>query len=237
MPDFPSHALRDTFVSELKRTKDQNPALSRFIDKLQAPDFTAAPAASGPIDPTITTPLNQSIETMDCSPDLDQAIRGIVHLTHHYRILENAPVDPGLERGLIAGQIGASELGPSRLGFFLLLPDVDYPLHQHAAEEIYFVVSGHVSIQHGLNGTPAKVSAGEYSVTPPNRLHSLSTGNQICLIVYAWTGEITAPNYWWAHDANGILTRVRWNRSADGLWSRQASETVTLEMMAQAGET
>ena len=70
-----------------------------------------------------------------------------------YQIFDGGGIPTSLASGLMAAQI-IGKRGPlvsSELlfGMFLLAPQVTYPLHQHAALEIYCVLSGTVAIRHG----------------------------------------------------------------------------------------
>lgn len=235
MSPFPADAFRDAFVAQLENEPD-DPTLARFTKGLQASDFAEAPRRQQELPGEISALLNEGLDRLDCAPPLAEAIRTITQGVRFYPILAGAPVDPSLERGLIAGQVGFSDLAPSRLGFFLLEPGLDYPLHQHAAEEIYYVASGKISIQHHRAGRPNGLLAGDFSITPPHRLHALRTHDEPCLIVYAWIGDITAPGYWWEQAADRSWHRVRWDRANDGLWTRAASVPVDTAMLLQAGE-
>ena len=81
-------------------------------------------------------------------------------------------MDAALAGCLMAGQvIGGCSLLNSKdlyLRLFLLAPHVTYPLHQHAALEIYHVPSGEIYIRHGRKKLSKHIKAGEHSVTPPH---------------------------------------------------------------------
>ncbi len=119
-------------------------------------------------------------------------------------------------------------------GLFLLHPHLDYPLHTHLADEVYYCVSGSVTIRHGVAGRSYALSAGDYSVTPSEGLHSLHTGDEPVLLSYVWSGELDAPNWWWHQDDTGKWFREHWQWDDNADWRFCGSEPVTDEIMIRA---
>src|SRR3546814_5778917 len=70
---------------------------------------------------------------------------------------------------LVVGQAGLVPNAAFRAGLFLLGPGIHYPLHTHAAAEVYYALSGRLTLAHGPGGAPFGLNAGSYSVTPPGR--------------------------------------------------------------------
>jgi len=194
--------------------------------------------------------LDQPVQDpRDPPPFFDQASDGIVASdplkeaialaseTRNWKPVVSAhdSVDPALSDGLfalhVAGLVGVLGADNVRCGVFALAPNLHYPTHTHVATELYFCVSGSVVLQHGLDGAPFKVGAGEYSVTPTGRLHSLTTGDEPALIVFVWVGDFDHPIYWWAEEAEGGWSRSPWERDEQMVWRPGPAETVTPEMM------
>ena len=109
--------------------------------------------------------------------------------------------------GEIAGQRGLIKAPLMRHGCFLLSPGLVYPLHGHVAEEIYFVTSGRMEVEHGLEGARVCVGPGEYYHTPPGHPHALHIGEDPVLIVYQWTGDLAPPVWFLECDNAGAWTR------------------------------
>jgi len=145
-------------------------------------------------------------------------------------------VDPALSDGLfalhVAGLVGVLGAENVRCGVFALGPNLHYPAHTHVATELYYCVSGSIVLQHGLDGAPFPLQAGNYSVTPTGRLHSLTTGDEPALIIFVWVGDFDHPIYWWAEDADGSWSRNPWERDENMIWAPGPAEAVTSEMMA-----
>ena len=75
-----------------------------------------------------------------------------------------------LVEGLMVGRPEPAPNCPSRVGLLLIAPGVHYPLHTHAADEVYYVVSGEIGIRHGTANEPLRISAPGYRITPPSRV-------------------------------------------------------------------
>ncbi len=151
---------------------------------------------SGP--PMVTARLPALLDAMPVSP-LAEVLRPLARDLDWYQIFDTAHTDAALAGGLMAGQvIGGRGLLYSRdlyLGLFLLAPHVTYPLHQHAALEIYHVLSGEIYIRHGREKLSMHIGAGEHSVTPPHQVHELRTGGEACLIAAVSSGDLTGAHH------------------------------------------
>jgi quercetin dioxygenase-like cupin family protein len=156
-----------------------------------------------------------------------------------YQIYQGGDVDPALAEGMLAAQIagmsGIVASDDTRSGLFLLAPGIHYPAHTHGANEIYYCLSGSLSLRHGLDGAPFELSPGQHSNTPPHRLHSLTTGTRPVLMLYVWIDEVDSPNWWWEQDGSGGWLRARWSRNPDGSWAKTGAEPVTPSHLAEAG--
>jgi mannose-6-phosphate isomerase-like protein (cupin superfamily) len=72
-------------------------------------------------------------------------------------------------------------------GFLLLGPDVEYPSHHHAAEEIYMVLSGTAGWQRGDEPWTQR-PPGALAHHPPNMRHAMRTSDEPLLALYLWRG-------------------------------------------------
>ena len=182
--------------------------------------------------------LGPVLDAATGEPRLLAATRAVANAVNWYQIYQGEGVDPGLAEGMLAGQIAgqagilASET--LRTGLFLLAPGIHYPLHTHGASEIYYCMSGRLTLQHGTEGTPFELHPGDCSVTPANRLHSLATGEKPVLLIYVWIGDVDAANWWWERRPEGGWWRVNWSRTPDGSWAKTCTEEVTKAHLRQA---
>ncbi len=226
-------------AADLRRRSAADPALARFADQLDQVDRTSS-RFDRPEPRTHATMahLAPALAAAAGEPRLLAATRAVAGAVNWYQIYQGEGVDPGLAEGMLAGQI-AGQVGilasdRLRTGLFLLAPGLHYPLHTHGAAEIYYCLSGRLTLQHGTKGTPFELHPGDCSVTPANRLHSLDTGEAPVLLFYVWIGDIDAPNWWWERRPEGGWWRVNWSRRPDGSWAKTVSEPVTEAHLRQA---
>ncbi len=161
-----------------------------------------------------------------------------------YRVYDGADAATGIAPDLAAGMFGGQVAGSRGLigfggvlcGLFLLAPGIHYPLHTHAATELYYCLSGNLSVEHGVDGERFTLAPSDHSVTPSHRLHALSTGNAPVLLAYAWVDEQSAPIWMWERDATTPLgwRRRSWTRRADASWQCRDDEPVDTESFRRA---
>ena len=228
-------------LAELKTFQKFEPGISDFAQEVENLDsFPFQDPQKIPAPPVVKDNLGNALNGLKCGQDLADAARSLAVILRWNEIMQGDAIDPSLARGLVAGQISGQvgfKNSPSlKAGLFLLAPGIHYPLHQHAARELYFVLSGTLTLQHGLDGEPFHVEPGQFSITPSSRLHALTTSEDPCLIFYAWIGDIEAANWWWEQDAAGNWLRVCWERAPDASWQRSFSEAVTADVMRDAVE-
>ena len=231
----PAAAFRAEFAEELRSHPGGDASLLSFAAALDAVRTLTPSRPRAPLPPAATAHLPTALAGLECSVTMAGAIRTLSEVADWYRILEGADAPAGLVDGLMVGRIPLPPGAPVRLGLFLLAPHLTYPLHQHAAEEIYYIVSGRLELQMGLACPPRTLAPGEHSVTPPNRVHALQTGDQPCMIAYCWTGRITEPSWWW-EERGGAWWRTRWDRDDEGIWTVSTEEPVSAATMREAGE-
>jgi len=231
----------DCFVAELKAHATSEPHLADFIKEFEGIDCASARTLPANASlPTVERFLQRSLQTIGCAGPLADAVKDLAGAVRWYQIFSGEGIEPNLAQGLVAGQLagGAGIVHSTSIatGLFLLAPGISYPSHQHGALEIYFVVSGQLTLQHGRTAAPFKLGPGEWSITPSNRVHALKTSEEPCLLIYAWVGDLTAPNWWWEQDAAGTWQRICWERGPDARWLQTRSEPITDDVLAEAGE-
>ena len=229
--------LSAALAATLREMSTADPELAPFAEG--AEEFACAPRPEDGLPakaPMAKRYLAETLDGLACPAPLADAILAFAPTVDWYRILEGASVAPSLVEGLMVGRPEPAPDSPSRVGLFLIAPGVHYPLHTHAADEVYFVVSGEIDIRHGTTNEPLRIAAPGHRITPPNRVHSLNTGAAPCLIAYVWTGDLAAPGWWWEQDDEGAWHRVRWMRGEDGRWAAQSREPVGEAAWREAGE-
>lgn len=160
-----------------------------------------------------------------------------------YQIFDSDKIESSLAKGLFAAQIigtrGVIKSPNFYMGLFLLSPEVHYPLHQHNPLEIYYVCSGKLKLQHGRKKVPFEINEGEFSITPSNQVHSLTTGQEPCLLSYMWvpgTVGLHGPNWWWEEQEDGSWKRICWERQSSSNWVITGSEDLTQEIIDSSGD-
>ena len=239
MPRLVAKELLDALAADLRARASAQPVLAEFAAKLQGVDCSAARSGRpAPFEHPAMRHLAPALAAADGPARVVGAARAAAGAAGWYQIYRGGGADPALAEGMLAAQVvgmaGIVAGDEARMGLFLLAPGIHYPAHTHGAHEIYYCLSGRLTLAHGLGGAPFALTPGQLSVTPPDRLHSLTTGAGPVLLLYVWTGEVDAPNWWWARGPEGDWRRTCWSRQPDGSWARTADEPVTAEIMAIA---
>lgn len=81
-----------------------------------------------------------------------------------------------------------------RFGLYVQTPESFYPPHNHAAEELYFVLSGTARWQKD-DGEPMPQPPGTLIVHGPWQRHAMRTGAEPLLAMWAWTGDLNTSSY------------------------------------------
>jgi len=237
-PDLPV-SIADALAATITPTGDDSMMIDRLLADLRTVSCQPGPPPTGKPPATVSRYLPSLAAAMPSTP-ATEALRPCLDDVDWYQIFDGADIPGKLAAGLMAGQIiggrGLLRSDELYLGLFLLAPHVTYPLHQHAALEIYCVLSGAVSIRHGRAVPPRRIPAGGHSVTPPHQVHELSTDHEACLIVYIWTGDLTGENWWWEEQPDGSWERVCWRRQDDSSWKITRRESLSEAETARAGD-
>lgn len=109
----------------------------------------------------------------------------------------------------LAGPGCVLDVGGVRLGLMLIGPGTEYPMHDHAAEELYYVASGTLQVRHGFGDISYTVPTGQTIRTPAGMPHALSVGKGPVLVAWLWMGDVNVPSFWWEQAGDG-----RWQRYA-----------------------
>lgn len=229
----------DALIEELTQRAQADARLTSFINELQVVETSRVQRGPFPrLDHPKMADLDHALATASGNEPLrSTVVEAAAHLDWS-QVFAGGGIDPKLAEGMLSAQVAGSYgcFASQRIatGQFLLAPGITYPLHTHVAEEIYYSVSGTLTIQHGIDGRPFELVPGDYSITPSNQLHGLQTGDQAVLLIYVWIGDIFCPNWWWSKDDNDAWQRTSWRRLAGEPWKPEHSEIVTAEIMKKA---
>ena len=208
---------------------------------LRGAAITGTAAASDAVSQpaTVTALLPGLLAGMTRSP-LADILHPLADQLDWYQIFDHGYAPETLSNGMMAGQViggrGLLRSGDHYFGLFLVAPHVTYPLHQHAALEIYCVLSGEIFIRHGRDKAAMHITAGGHSVTPPYQVHELRTGETACLMAYGWTGDLVGENWWWEQQRDGKWDRVCWRRMPDSSWRIAEREALGEDEVRRAGD-
>ncbi len=221
-------ALAETLVARL----DDEPLLSSFVEELAGHYKKLRNLGDWPaFDHPTMAHLEPLLASASGPPALVSAARAIAADLEWYQIFGGAGgFRPELYEGMLAGQVigrrGLFESDRLLSGMFLLAPGIAYPPHTHASNEVYFCLSGELSLRHGLVNPPVRLAPGECSLTPLNDVHSLATGAAPVLLAYIWICDMVSANWAWEEDDAGDWHRVQWLRQEDASWMSVAREPV-----------
>ena len=81
-----------------------------------------------------------------------------------------------------------------RLGLYGILPNSEYGIRTHPAEELFIMLAGQAQWLRGAGRYELK-KAGEYSYHPSGMRHATKTTNSAFMSVYIWSGDISTDNY------------------------------------------
>ena len=81
-----------------------------------------------------------------------------------------------------------------RLGLYGILPNSEYGIRVHPAEELFIMLAGQAEWLRGPGEYELKI-AGEYSYHPSGMRHATKTTHSAFMSVYIWSGDISTDKY------------------------------------------
>ena len=94
----------------------------------------------------------------------------------------------------VIGPTGQINHETVRAGLLFQESDITYPRHSHAAEEIYFPLTGPVDWQ--IDDTNwCQQEAGSFIHHLPYQSHAIRTGKTPLLALWGWSGDIDSESY------------------------------------------
>lgn len=229
-------ACIDALAEELEALAAREQALQRFLSELRKLDPRRDRyERPGPAARPACHPLGTALSELRPEWKLGDAVLSVAPLLDWHQVFKSEEIDPHLQTNLSMASLAVQRdgLGSQSLfvGLFLLAPHTSYPLHSHTAPEVYYCVSGKLTLQHGVDGEPFVLVPGEHSVTPSERVHALRTGDEPALLIYIWLQKADSENWWWAQEPDGSWVRSAWQWQSDGRWVRIGCEPVGAETM------
>lgn len=202
----------ESYLGILEKLGASDDALTPFIDALRGVDETPGENATHTLDHPLMPQLEDAMAAA-IGPDVlkDTAIE-LAREGGFFQVYDGDGINATQADYMVGKQI----VGPKgrlfneklRSGIFFLAADFEYPMHNHAGLEIYYVHSGTMHVQNGVDAEPRRVGPGEYSVTPSNVPHALTIGSEPVVILYTWVGDLTSPIYWWVQEEDGSWTQI-----------------------------
>ena len=196
----------------LEANAEQDIALDPFVEALQ----DVAPVPTGCVMDDLKHPLlSQLDDALNAAlgpPELVDSVAALSPAGGWYQVYTGDGINAAMADFMLAKQIvgpkGIFASSSMRAGIFLLAPHFEYPIHCHAALEIYYVHSGAIDIQNGTESVPRHLEPGQYSITPSEVPHALHTGDAPVLLLFVWTGNLTAPIWWWVQGEDGSWNKM-----------------------------
>lgn len=187
-------------------------ALTPFVDALRGVDETPGDNATHKLDHPLMPLLEGALAEAKGPHALNEAVADLAGEGGFFQVYEGEGINATQADYMVGKQI----VGPKgrlfneklRSGIFFLAPNFEYPMHNHAGLEIYYVHSGVLNVQNGVDAEPRRVEPGEYSVTPSNVPHALYIGDAPVVILYTWVGDLESPIYWWVEEEDGSWTKT-----------------------------
>lgn len=110
--------------------------------------------------------------------------------TEHYR---ESLGEAFMDKYCYTNLVGTKGLCPNEqfaMGFLVLGPDVHYPDHNHAAEELYIVLGGDDALWGQKSETPTTRPLGDIFYNPTQQFHEFKTGSKPLFGLYIWLGDV-----------------------------------------------
>lgn len=164
------------------------PELAPFLDEWPAPDTARRMVEPRPLP--VLRWLDQALAAAATRPLVDEVVAAAGALAWGQTYAAGDLGERFLERYGWSELIGLrGPIASDRLacGVLLLGPEIEYPPHSHAAEEIYLPLAGAADWLRGDEGWRQR-HPGELIHHPSGIAHAMRTGGQPLLALYLWRG-------------------------------------------------
>ena len=168
----------------------QHPHLTRFKPSIRdwGNSWEAVEAVDSPVSTILAGAADQA------TSNTQTLLQTFARHKHRLRWEQSYRKQDGLVPDAMLDAYGFAEIiglrGPFisdriRAGIAIWGPQVEYPQHQHQAEEIYLILSG--SAEFSLDGGAEQTHrAGDLVFVESNRRHGFCTGEESLLVYYLW---------------------------------------------------
>lgn len=202
----------EAYLETLEKLAASDDALMPFVDALRGVDETPGENATHELDHPLMPLLDSAMASAEGPDMLKETASELASEGGFFQVYEGEGINATQADYMVGKQI----MGPKgrlfneklRSGIFFLAADFEYPMHNHAGLEVYYVHSGTLEVQNGVDAAPRRIGPGEYSVTPSNVPHALRIGSEPVVILYTWVGDLESPIYWWVQEEDGSWTQT-----------------------------
>jgi mannose-6-phosphate isomerase-like protein (cupin superfamily) len=94
----------------------------------------------------------------------------------------------------LLGPDGIIQSNNVRLGLYGILPNSEYGIRTHPAEEVFIMLAGEADWLRETENYHVK-HVGEYSYHPSGMHHATKTNHLAFMSVYIWTGDVSTEGY------------------------------------------
>ena len=164
-----------------------------------------------PIAPVASTTASRDLATLVAEPQ-GELMQAFVAAMPAFAWREPPQKDAGnylvgrSAGNVIIGPEGAFPAEDLRFGAFMISPETVYPLHAHAAEELYIVIGG--SGRWWIDDAPySPRQPGDVVHIPSWTPHAIRTDAEPVLTLWVWMGDVSFESYRFepaGFDAQGI---------------------------------
>jgi len=201
-----------SFRNCLEAKADLDSDLAPFIEALRDVAPVAVEGRMEDLTHPLLAQMDDALNAALGPPELVESVTALSPAAGWYQVYTGDGLNAAMADFMLAKQVvgpkGQIASDSIRAGIFLLAPNFEYLMHDHAALEIYYVHSGTIDIQNGTDAVPRRLGPGQYSITPSEVPHALQTGDAPVLLLFVWTGNVTAPIWWWVQGEDGTWSRT-----------------------------
>ena len=193
--------MLDQLFKELAEVFDGEREIEKHAREALLESVGMAAKAGSPVDGSVDLPepVKQVMSAADAHP-----ICRLISATPFQWLPPQTSSDPGYIEVSLA-KVHVELLGPTglvasdtvRLGLYGMLPNTEYGVRTHPAEEIYIMLAGQVDWKRGTDPYLPHGS-GERSHHPSMLEHANRTCDYAFMSVYVWHGDISTEQYHYA---------------------------------------
>lgn len=186
----PAYVLLNLFIDHL-RNGDHSPTVTCFADSMQVETTPRW------VPPTRDVPAITYLDAVLASPapagmaDIHRALAAVAPNLAWTPFYDRTPLTESfVDKAAMAMVVAAT--GPLAhpdviVGIDVIGDNTVYPLHWHAAEEIYYIVAGTPYFRIGSSDWQAR-RPGEAAHIPADVPHAICNGDQPMIALYCWRG-------------------------------------------------